>query len=168
MSTDRDPIGVLFVCYANMCRSPLAEGLFRHLATQRGMIDRLDIDSAGTTAIEGCKPHPLSVAACGSRGIELHGKGRQLVRTDLSRFHHIVLMDRQNRAELQRMAPPATFGPLSSFRARVRLMREISDPNASGEALDVPDPIGHGAEGYEIVFDQVERGCNALLDEIEN
>jgi protein-tyrosine phosphatase len=158
--------GVLFVCYANMCRSPLAEGLFRHLARERGVVDQLNIDSAGTVAIEGGQPHPLSVDACKRRGIELAGVGRQLTRVDLARFDHIVLMDRYNRSQLERMAAPSAFGPLDAHRARIRLLREISDPSAAGEDLDVPDPIGFGSDGYEHVFELVERGCNALLDEI--
>lgn len=159
--------GVLFVCYANLCRSPLAEGVFRELARRRGLLDTLMIDSAGTDAFEGASPHPLSIAACRARGIELTGSSRQLVRDDLGRFDHIVLADRQNRAALTRLAAPSSFGPLDQYRARIRLLREISDPGARGADLDVPDPIGAGAEGYELVFRLVERGCERLLDEIE-
>ena len=165
MSDDRT--AVLFVCYANMCRSPLAEGVFRHLAGERGHLERLTIDSAGTVAIEGGAPHPLSVDICRSRGIELEGTGRQILRVDLARFDHIVLMDRHNRSQLERMAAPSAFGPLDAHRARIRLLREISHPNARGDDLDVPDPIGHGPEGYELVFNLVHEGCRALLDEIE-
>jgi protein-tyrosine phosphatase len=158
--------GVLFVCYANMCRSPLAEGVFRHLAAQRGMLDRLDIDSAGTDASEGCSPHPLSCSIALEHGITLQGFGRQLIRDDLNRFDHVVVMDRSNYAKIARLAAPSSSGPLTGFRARLRTLRSIDDPDATGVALDVPDPIGAGPERYREIYELIERGCNALLDEI--
>jgi protein-tyrosine phosphatase len=161
------PIGVLFVCYANMCRSPLAEGVFRHLAAQRGLLDRLNIDSAGTDAAEGCSPHPLSCSIALANGITLAGCGRQLIRDDLNRFDHVVVMDRSNYAKIARLAAPSSQGKLTGFRAQLRTLRSIADPNATGIALDVPDPIGAGAERYREVYELIERGCNALLDELE-
>lgn len=166
MSDTPERIGVLFVCYANMCRSPLAEGVFRHLATQRGMLDRLHIDSAGTDANEGWPPHPLSCEIARAHGIELDGVGRQLVRDDLSRFDHLVVMDRRNYAKIARLAAPSAFGPLEGYRARLRLLREIANPKAEGSALDVPDPIGEGPERYREIYELIAAGCDALLDEI--
>jgi protein-tyrosine phosphatase len=154
-------VGVLFVCYANMCRSPLAEGVFRHLAAQRGLLDRLEIDSAGTHAVEGSSPHPLSCQIAGEHGIVLTGVGRQLIRADLSRFDHIVVMDRRNLSTITRLA-----GSLDWCRARVRTLRSISNPKASGDELDVRDPIGEGPERYREVYDQLVAGCDALLREL--
>jgi protein-tyrosine phosphatase len=145
---------VLFVCYANICRSPLAEGTFRWLAERRGVLDRLTIDSAGTSAMEGAPPHSLSQAIAG-----------QLVRDDLSRFDHVVVMDRQNLETIRRLTGSG-FGSQAGFHARVRLLREIADPKATGADLDVPDPIGRGADHYRAVFGMIERGCAALLDEL--
>jgi protein-tyrosine phosphatase len=159
-------IGVLFVCYANMCRSPLAEGVFRHLAAQRGLIDRLDIDSAGTDAAEGCSPHPLSCSIALAHGITLEGSGRQLIRDDLNRYDHVVVMDRSNYATIARLAAPSSQGELTGFRARLRTLRSIADPHATGLALDVPDPIGAGPDRYREVYEMLARGCNALLDEL--
>lgn len=158
-------IGVLFVCYANICRSPLAEGTFRWLAGRRGLLDRFEIDSAGTSAMAGAPPHPLSQQIAREQGFELVGASRQLVRDDLSRFDHVVVMDRQNLATIQQLTGSA-FGSLGGFRARVRLLREIADPKARGSELDVPDPIGRGPEHYRAVFGMIERGCTALLDEV--
>jgi protein-tyrosine phosphatase len=163
--SDAPRIGVLFVCYANICRSPLAEGTFRWLAARRGVLERLDIDSAGTSAMAGAPPHPLSRQIAGEHGFELGGASRQLVRDDLSRFDHVVVMDRQNLATIQQLTGSA-FGSLAGFRARVRLLREIADPKARGSELDVPDPIGRGPEHYRAVFEMIERGCTALLDEV--
>ena len=158
--------GVLFVCHANMCRSPLAEGIFRHLARARGMLHQLHIDSAGSSAIEGCAPHPLSIQSAQAHGFELEGRGRQLLRVDLTRFEHVILMDRQNRSDLSRMLSPSAFGALEGFRATVRLIRELSHPQLSGPELDIQDPLRMGYEGYERMYPLLEHGCNALLDEI--
>lgn len=160
-------VGVLFVCYANMCRSPLAEGVFRHLAGERGLLDRLEIDSAGTDAIEGCEPHPLSRDIARVHGITLGGEGRQLMRTDLSRFDHVVVMDRQNYNRIARLAAPSAFGQIEGYRARVRTLRSIANPDASGRDLDVPDPIGGGPEHYARVYEMIVAGCTALLGELE-
>jgi protein-tyrosine phosphatase len=168
--TDANPsgrIGVLFVCYANMCRSPLAEGVFRHHAAQRGLLDRLHIDSAGTDASEGCSPHPLSCSIALEHGITLEGVGRQLIRDDLNRFDHVVVMDRSNYAKITRLAAPSSSpGQLIGFRARLRTLRSIGDPGATGIALDVPDPIGAGIDRYREIYEVIERSCTALLDEL--
>jgi protein-tyrosine phosphatase len=155
---------VLFVCYANVCRSPLAEGTFAWLAHRRGLLGRLTIDSAGTSAMEGAPPHSLSQAIAAEQGFMLDGESRQLIRDDLSRFDHVVVMDRQNLETIRRLTGSA-FGP-QAFRARVRLLREIADPRATGSDLDVPDPIGRDADHYRAVFTMIERGCAALLDEL--
>ena len=166
MSPRAQPVGVLFVCHANMCRSPLAEGIFRHLAQARGMLDDLHIESAGTDAIEGCDPHPRSREIAAAHGITLTGTGRQLIRHDLSNFDHVVVMDRRNYDKISRLAAPSAFGELQGFRARLRMLRAIANPKASGQALDVPDPIGRGPEQYAEVYELIAAGCTALLDEI--
>jgi protein-tyrosine phosphatase len=161
--TTSDPtIGVLFVCYANVCRSPLAEGLLRHLAGARGIGERLRIDSAGTSAFEGTLPHPLSCQIAEQHGFALTGKSRQLLREDLSRFDHILVMDRQNLATIERLA-----GSLDGYRAKIRLLRAIAHPKAKGRELDVPDPIGGDARRYAEVYAYMHEGCEALLDELE-
>lgn len=160
-ASDPPRVGVLFVCFANMCRSPLAEGVFRSLAAERGVLERLEIDSAGTDANEGCEPHPLSRKIAAEHGITLSGVGRQLVRGDLSRFDHVVVMDRRNLATIVQRV-----GSLDWCRAKVRTLRAIADPRASGGALDVPDPIGMGEQRYREVYAMIHAGCEALLREI--
>lgn len=163
--TDAPPrIGVLFVCYANVCRSPLAEGVFRHLVDARGLADRFEIDSAGTAAFEGATPHPFSIEVARDQGISLEGAARQLLRTDLARFDHVLLMDRFNHEELRRMAGAAVFGPDSGLRARIRLLREAVDPEL--EDIEIPDPVGKEREFYEDTYRLVREACEALLDEL--
>lgn len=156
---------MLFVCYANVCRSPLAEGAFRHLVAQRGLEARYRIDSAGTDAMEGSAPHPLSQRIAAERGFALSGHSRQLLRHDLSRFDHVVVMDRMNHETIRRLAAPSAFGAIEGFRAQIRLLRQIAHPGARGRDLDVPDPIRGGPEGYELAYRLILEGCEALLAE---
>jgi serine/threonine-protein kinase len=160
-------IGVLFVCYANVCRSPLAAGLLRELAKQRRLTERLLIDSAGTSALEGARPHRLSCEIAEQHGFSLSGRARQLLRDDLTRFDHVVVMDRQNFGVIERLAAPSGFGVQAGYRAKIRLLRAISNPKAKGYELDVPDPIGGDGRRYAEVYELLRQGCEALLDELE-
>lgn len=166
MTTAR--IGVLFVCYANMCRSPLAEGVFRHLVAERGLEHRFDIDSAGTSAAPGAAPHPLSVDIGHKHGIEVSGSARTVVPDDLYRFHHVIAMDRQNAHELDRLVRLSGFGPVVGAErlATIRLLRQLERPRARGADLDVPDPIAGGPDHYARVFQLIRAGCTALIDEL--
>lgn len=167
MSEPRQTLGVLFVCYANVCRSPLAEGLLRELAQRRGLGERLRIDSAGTSAMGGAPPHRLSRETAEQHGFSLTGESRQLARDDLTRFDHVIVMDRRNFETIERLAAPSAFGSLEGYRANIRLLRAIAKPKAKGRELDVPDPIGSGAKRYAEVYELLREGCEALLDELE-
>jgi protein-tyrosine phosphatase len=165
-----DRIGVLFVCHANMCRSPLAEGVFAHLVRARGLTDRFEIDSAGTWASDGVGPHPLSVTVAREHGIDLlavtSSSSRPFRPSDLERFDHVLAMDRANEADIDRLRRISAFGAIEGKSARVRLLRAVLDPNAKGPERDVPDPIGRGPEAYARVYEIIEAACTALLDEL--
>jgi protein-tyrosine phosphatase len=161
--SDGSSIGVLFVCYANICRSPLAEGVFRHMVAERGMGARFVIDSAGVAAVPGHPPHPLSIEIAADYGIELVGASRPFVPEDLERFDQVVAMDRDNYGSILEVAAGR---PLIRPRARVRLLRQLVEPGAVGVTLDVPDPIGLGPGMYARVYEIVHDGCAALLAEL--
>ncbi|MBX7081750.1 MAG: low molecular weight phosphotyrosine protein phosphatase [Nannocystaceae bacterium] len=165
MSAQPDIVGVLFVCHANLCRSPLCEGIFHKLVRERGLADRFDIDSAGCWAEPGSPPHPLSVEIAAQHGLDLCatvGRSRPIEPADLTRFDHIIAMDRANEADLQRLVRMAR----DPGKARIRLLRAIADPTASGPALDVPDPVRRGIEAYAATWTLLERACVALLHEL--
>jgi protein-tyrosine phosphatase len=150
---------VLFVCLGNICRSPLAENVFRHLAERRGVGHRFEIDSAGTSGYHrGAPPDRRSAEAARRRGLELVGASRQLTAQDLRRFDWVVAMDAENLEAIEALAS-ATGGT-----ARVHRLREW-DP-AGGGALDVPDPYYGGPRGFDDVHEMVERSCAALLDHL--
>jgi low molecular weight protein-tyrosine phosphatase len=153
-----DRTSILFVCLGNICRSPLAEGVFRHLVEERGLADRFHVDSAGTGDWHvGQPPDPRSTAVAAAHGVVLTGLGRQVSAPDLDHFDHIVAMDRDNLHDLERLAD-AHGGP-----AQLHLLRDF-DPGA--DHPDVPDPYYGGPGGFERVYAMVRRSCEGLLDEL--
>ncbi|MCG6956053.1 MAG: low molecular weight phosphotyrosine protein phosphatase [Gemmatimonadetes bacterium] len=149
---------VLFVCLGNICRSPLAEGVFRHLVEERGLTDRFAIDSAGTGAWHvGQRPDRRSAQVAAAHGIKLTGRGRQVRARDLERFDVVVAMDRENLRDLQELAGT------SDGHGRLHLLREF-DPEA--DQPDVPDPYFEGPSGFESVYRMVRRSCEHLLESL--
>jgi protein-tyrosine phosphatase len=148
-------VRVLFVCLGNICRSPTAEGVLRHLAGREAPRLSLEIDSAGTAGYHiGAAPDARSQRAAMGRGIDISGlRARQVTPGDFSRFDFILAMDRENLRELQVMKP-------KNSHAQVRLFMEYA-PTSS--MLEVPDPYYGGAEGFEQVLDLATAASRGLL-----
>lgn len=152
------PTSVLFVCLGNICRSPLAEGVFLHLVEREGLGNHFLVDSAGTGAWHvGELPDPRSRQVAAEHGVELPGRARQVTSDDLNRFDLILAMDRENLAVLERMADS------DEQKAKVRLLRSF-DPEADDD--QVPDPYYGGPRGFEHVFGMLLDACEGLLDEL--
>lgn len=152
------PIRVLFVCLGNICRSPLAESIFRHQIRERGVEEFFEVDSAGTAAYHiGRPPDARSVATAKARGVTVDGSGRQIEPRDLNRFDYVIVMDGENLADVERLERR------SGGRARIHLLREW---DAEDPGTDVPDPYYGGQRGFEDVHDIVERSSAALLDHL--
>ena len=152
-------VSVLFVCLGNICRSPTAEGLFRHLAGQRGHGRRIAVDSAGMIAFHaGEAPDPRTQAAARARGVDLSSlRARQVTRKDFKRFDYILAMDDENLAQLIDLRPSHFEGHLSLF----------CDFNPNEAVRHVPDPYYGGPDGFASVFQIVEDASKGLLDAIE-
>ncbi len=154
-----DEISVLFVCLGNICRSPMAEGIFRHVVDEVGMADRFRVDSAGTGDWHvGESPDARAVRTAGRHGVALGGHARQIQAEDFRRFDYILALDRENLEELTRIRSRA------GGDAALYLLREF-DPEG-GPGAEVSDPYYGGPTGFEDVFEMVERACRALLDHI--
>lgn len=152
-------IGVCFVCAGNICRSPSAEGIFRHLAKERGVLDRFDVDSAGTGNWHaGEAPNVRARDAAQARGIALEGTARRFEPADFARFDHVLAMDHENRDHLRRMATS------EKDLVKIHLLREF-DP-ASPPDAEVPDPYYGGVADYELVIELCLRACAGLLDRL--
>jgi protein-tyrosine phosphatase len=153
------PVRLSFVCLGNICRSPTAEAVMRHLVSQAGLADRILIESAGLGDWHvGGARDTRSQKVGRRRGIALEGVARQFVPGDFARLDYVLAMDRQNRAGLLAMAPDDTA------RARVHLLRAF-DPAAPPDA-EVPDPYYGGPRGFDEVFDICEAACQGLLDHL--
>jgi protein-tyrosine phosphatase len=142
----------------NICRSPLAEGVFRHLVAEAGVSDRFVVDSAGTGAWhEGERADPRSIQVAAAHGVTLDGRARQVGAEDLRAFDVVLAMDRDNLAVLEGISSA------SGGTARLHLLREF-DPAADGD--EVPDPYYGGPHGFEKAYHMVQAACEGLLREL--
>jgi protein-tyrosine phosphatase len=150
-------ISVLFVCMGNICRSPTAEGVFRHYVTEAGLAQRVDIDSAGTHAYHvGAPPDRRALAAAARRGFSMGEiRARHISPDDFARFDLILAMDLDNLALLREQSEP-------EYHEKICLFLEY----ASAQQTEVPDPYYGGATGFERVLDLVEDASRGLLEKL--
>lgn len=147
---------ICFVCLGNICRSPLAAGVFKHLVQLAGLEAEFHIESAGMGEWHvGELADPRSRRTAQARGIRLTDTAQQFKRSDFERFDVLIAVDEDNADALRRLAPTPRE------RAKVRLLREF-DPEADGD-LDVPDPYYGGMPEFERVYEMVERSSRDLL-----
>lgn len=148
---------ILLVCLGNICRSPMAEGLLRALAEQRGL--SIITDSAGTDDHHaGEAPDRRAQAEMRSHGLDISDlRSRLFVRADFEHFDLLLAMDRNNLRDMLRLAPSVQHA------AKARLMLDWSTHAHGG---DVPDPWYGGAEGFTHVYGLLEDAVNNLLDEL--
>ncbi|WP_421915528.1 low molecular weight protein-tyrosine-phosphatase [Mesorhizobium sp.] len=153
------PIGsILFVCLGNICRSPLAEGVFRAVLAERGLDHNVLIDSAGTGGWHaGEAPDRRSIAIAALHGVDISGqKARKVTLDDFSGSDLVLGMDRSNVTDLKALAPAA-------MRDRVQLFLEL----AEGRPRDVPDPYYDGPEAFSSVYRMIRTASEALATRLE-
>lgn len=148
---------VLFVCLGNICRSPTAEGVFRHQVQQAGLEAQIDIDSAGTGDWHlGKAPDVRACQAAKARGYHLDAlRARQVQLEDFQRFDLILAMDEQNLADLRALQPKGSRAEVDLLLRRCGLAQTA-----------VPDPYYGGAEHFDQVLDLLEQASTVLLDEV--
>jgi protein-tyrosine phosphatase len=152
---------ILFVCLGNICRSPTAEGVMRHLVRAEGLEERIEVDSAGTGNWHvGEPPDARATAAAQRREIVVEGSGRQFTAEDFERFDLILAMDAANKREILELAPD------EQARAKVRLFREFDPESDGSHDLDVPDPYFGGERGFDEVLDLVDAAAQGLLGDL--
>lgn len=152
-----DKFRILFVCLGNICRSPTAEGVFRHKARAMGWLELLDVDSAGTADYHvGKAPDARAVRYARERGYDLSPlRARQVADEDFVRFDLILAMDRSNLSALKRQA-----AGIAGARAELDLLLNYA---AAPVGLDVPDPYYGDRAEFEQVLDLVEAASDDLL-----
>ena len=152
---------VLFVCMGNICRSPTAEGVFRHVVKQAGMQDHIKIDSAATHAYHiGESPDKRSQATARENGVDISGqRARKAVTEDFDNFDYIIVMDRSNFEDLKWLATN------QQQRDKISLFMDYAD---NWDNTEVPDPYYGGSNGFQDVFDMVTSASHGLLDHISS
>jgi protein-tyrosine phosphatase len=149
---------LLFVCLGNICRSPMAEGVFRRVAADEDVLSLFDIDSAGLGDWHvGQAPDSRAQAAARNRGIDISAQSaRQIVPADFARFDLLLAMDGSNYQELVELAP-------SQARHKVRRFLDFA-PHL--DTQDVPDPFYGGSAGFDHALDLIEQAARGLLAEL--
>ncbi len=149
---------VLFVCLGNICRSPAAEGVFRHLVEKEGLQGKIKIDSCGTAAHHQGEAADLRMQEhAKKRGFELTSIARGLERSDLEEFDYIITMDNSNYKNVVALTA-------DDLKYKIKMMMDFSSNHPHDQ---VPDPYYGGPDGFELVLDLLEDACNGLLEEIK-
>ena len=150
-----EKVSVIFVCMGNICRSPTAEGVFRHFVEEAGLSDTISVDSAGTHAYHhGAPADSRAKAAAVSRGYDLSTlRARKIVDEDFERFDYVIAMDQYNVELLEEQAGDAAS-------SRISLFLDFTP----GDETEVPDPYYGGVAGFEKVLDLVEEASRGLLE----
>lgn len=154
-----DKVKVLFVCLGNICRSPTAEGVFRHKISQANMENTIFVDSAGTHAYHaGEPPDNRAQKAALKRNIDLSGqRARRISHQDFLEFDYVIAMDYDNKENLLNICP-------QGYEDRIHLFLDFSDCNEA----EVPDPYYGQGRGFDIVLDLVEDAAEGLLRHIQS
>ncbi|MFZ4536806.1 low molecular weight protein-tyrosine-phosphatase [Propionivibrio sp.] len=147
---------VLFVCMGNICRSPTAEGVFRHMLREMNLEDKVDVDSAGTHGYHvGEAPDQRTQRAAARRGYDLSGiRARKIAPQDLDYFDLILAMDRNSLEALHLVCPPERTDRLGLFM----------DYSKNFDDDEVPDPYYGLGQGFDLVLDMVEDATRGLVD----
>lgn len=150
-------VKVLFVCLGNICRSPMAEAMFRDLVKREGLEHKITVDSAGTGDWHlGKPPHQGTQDILSQHQISFEGQvARQILAADLNEFDYIVAMDSQNEKNIHK---------LKSLQSSAKIVK-LLDYVPESEKVDVPDPYFTG--NFQEVFDLLKIGCERLLKEIQ-
>jgi protein-tyrosine phosphatase len=149
---------ILFVCLGNICRSPMAEGVFRRVAGEAGILNLFEIDSAGMGDWhQDQAPDHRAQEAALSRGVDISGQSaRKIEPEDFDAFDLIVAMDGANIADLEDIVPHAARGKI----------RRFLDYAPHLDHSDVPDPYYGGTEGFDHALDLIETAAEGLLVEL--
>jgi protein-tyrosine phosphatase len=149
-------IRVLFVCMGNICRSPLAQGVFENVLRREGLEDEVEVDSAGTGSWHvDSPPDERALSAASLRGLDISSqRARQVRADDCESFDYILTMDEEN------------YHMVASLCRGSAVVRPFLDFAHDSPEREVPDPFYGGPGGFERVLDLVEEASEGLLEDI--
>jgi protein-tyrosine phosphatase len=152
-------IKVLFVCLGNICRSPLAEAIFKHKIKERGWNDVFEADSCGTGNYHlGSQPDHRTIANARKNRVPIDHCARQILDNDLESFDYILAMDASNLRNI--LSLPNSY----LFREKIMLFRDF---DTSQKGAEVPDPYFGDEDGFQEVFEIVDKAMENFLDHLE-
>ncbi len=162
--------GVLFVCLGNICRSPMADGLFAHKIKQARLADQFIIESAGTANYHiGKQAHHGTLGILSKYGVPYDGRARQFGRDDGQKFRYILAMDRSNFTNILTVLGLSDHAGqtrvITDDGVEIALFLHYAHQAGMTDVLEVPDPYYTG--GFEEVYQLIDRGCDALLEHIK-
>jgi protein-tyrosine phosphatase len=151
-------VRVLFVCWGNICRSPLAQGVFEDVLRREELDDEVFVDSAGTGSWhEGSPPDHRAQRSASARGLDLSAqRARRILADDCEEFDYVLTMDEQ------------TYRTVASLCRGSAVVRPFLDFAPHSPEREVPDPYYGGPDGFEHVLDLVEEASEGLLDDIRD
>ena len=149
-------VRVLFVCMGNICRSPLAQGVFENVLRREGLEEEVFVDSAGTGRWHvGSPPDERALSAASLRGLDISAqRARQITREDCQNFDYILTMDEEN------------YYMVCSLCRGSAVVRPFLDFATDSPEREVPDPYYGGPDSFERVLDLVEEASEGLLQDI--
>jgi protein-tyrosine phosphatase len=151
-------VKVMFICLGNICRSPAAEGILQTYIKQNNLENDIQVSSSGTSAFNVGSPADHRMVECAlSRGYSLNSISQQFTVEDFKNFNYLITMDRSNFNNVTRLAQS------SEDKNKVLPFAHFCVENSINE---IPDPYREGIEGFELVLDLLEDGCQGILARI--
>lgn len=150
---------ILFVCLGNICRSPLAEAIFKHKIKEKGLEHRVEVNSCGTANYHvGDTPDPRTIKNALKNGVSIDHLGKQLSEQDIGYYDFILAMDKSNHTNIFRLTNA------NRHAHKIKLMRSF-DPEPDGE--EVPDPYYGNESDFQNVFDILSHSIDSFIDYLE-